>query len=447
MEIINTIWTALTTENEMLTNIIISPLALLEATFAMLLFSFILNIGCSRKQAICYVASFSIIANLTNILIPKPFNSTINILAYLFLIILIFKLKFFKALMAVLIPNIIFVLVGIIVQNIYISIFSISTEFAISTPIHKITLSLLVYLFVYIIYVLLKKFKINITLFENMKKKSNLILIIDFIIGIITISIQSYVFSIYSDILPFGITLLNISILLIYFSFNFYALIRTNKLEITTQDLEQSRQYNKTLEILHDNIRGFKHDLSNIMTTIGGYIQTGDMEKLRKFYNGLQADFNEINNLNILSPSVINEPAVYCLLTNKYYLAESKGITVNLEIFIDLRELRIKIYEFTRILGILMDNAIEAASECNEKIINVVIRKDFHSERQLLIIENTYLNKQIDTEKIYEKGYSTKEHNTGIGLWEVRTILKKNENLNLFTSKNEKFFSQQLEIY
>ena len=116
-------------------------------------------------------------------------------------------------------------------------------------------------------------------------------------------------------------------------------------------------------------------------------------------------------------------------------------------IFIDLRELRIKIYEFTRILGILMDNAIEAASECNEKIINVAIRKDFHSERQLLIIENTYLNKQIDTEKIYEKGYSTKEHNTGIGLWEVRTILKKNENLNLFTSKNEKFFSQQLEIY
>lgn len=447
MEIINTIWTALTTENEMLTNILFIPFMFIEILVTMVLFLNILKINSTPTQKYLYVVILSVIGNITNIFVPKPYNTYINVIVCLSAIMFIFKLKFFKALMAVLIPNIIFVLVGIIVQNIYISIFSISTEFAISTPIHKITLSLLVYLFVYIIYVLLKKFKINITLFENMKKKSNLILIIDFIIGIITISIQSYVFSIYSDILPFGITLLNISILLIYFSFNFYALIRTNKLEITTQDLEQSRQYNKTLEILHDNIRGFKHDLSNIMTTIGGYIQTGDMEKLRKFYNGLQADFNEINNLNILSPSVINEPAVYCLLTNKYYLAESKGITVNLEIFIDLRELRIKIYEFTRILGILMDNAIEAASECNEKIINVVIRKDFHSERQLLIIENTYLNKQIDTEKIYEKGYSTKEHNTGIGLWEVRTILKKNENLNLFTSKNEKFFSQQLEIY
>ena len=234
---------------------------------------------------------------------------------------------------------------------------------------------------------------------------------------------------------------------MIYFIFSLYSLNRTNQLENTTKELEQSRQYNKTLEILHDNIRGFKHDFSNIMTTIGGYVQTGDLEKLRNYYNGLQADCNKINNLNILSPSVINEPAIYSLLTNKYHLAESKGITVNLEIFIDLRELRMKVYEFTRILGILMDNAIEAAKECNKKIINVAIRKDFHSERQLLIIENTYMNKDIDTEKIYEKGYSTKEHNTGIGLWEVREILKKNENLNLFTSKNEEFFSQQLEIY
>ena len=49
-----------------------------------------------------------------------------------------------------------------------------------------------------------------------------------------------------------------------------------------------------------------------------------------------------------------------------------------------------KIYEFTRILGILMDNAIEAAYECDNKIINVEIRKDFKVNRQLLIIENTY---------------------------------------------------------
>ena len=66
---------------------------------------------------------------------------------------------------------------------------------------------------------------------------------------------------------------------------------------------------------------------------------------------------------------------------------------------------------------------------------------------QLLIIENTYKNKDVDTDKIYEKGYSTKEGNTGLGLWEIRQILKKNNNLNLFTTKNDNFFTQQFEIF
>lgn len=97
-----------------------------------------------------------------------------------------------------------------------------------------------------------------------------------------------------------------------------------------------------------------------------------------------------------------------------------------------------------------MDNAIEASAECEDKFINLVIRKDFKCPRQLLIIENTYLNKNIDTEKIFEKGYTTKKHDTkghGLGLWKVRQILMKSTNLNLFTTKDNTYFKQQLEIY
>ena len=65
----------------------------------------------------------------------------------------------------------------------------------------------------------------------------------------------------------------------------------------------------------------------------------------------------------------------------------------------------------------------------------------------LLIVENTYKNKDVDTEKIYEKGFSTKHGNSGLGLWKVRQILIRNNNLNLFTTKNDEYFKQQLEIY
>ena len=114
---------------------------------------------------------------------------------------------------------------------------------------------------------------------------------------------------------------------------------------------------------------------------------------------------------------------------------------------LDLNTLNMKIYEFARILGILLDNAIEASNECEEKIINITFRNDITNNRQLIIIENTYHNKDVNTEKIFEKGATEKNNHSGLGLWEVRKIVKKNNNVNIYTSKTDKFFTQQLEIY
>ncbi len=180
---------------------------------------------------------------------------------------------------------------------------------------------------------------------------------------------------------------------------------------------------------------------------LDGYVNTNDMKGLSIYYSQLLGDCQKVNNLYTLSPEVINNPAIYSLLASKYHKADELGIKIHLEIFLNLNELNMKIYEFTRILGILMDNAIEAAYECDDKIINVEIRKDFKVNRQLLIIENTYKEKDVNIDKIYEKGFSSKPNNTGLGLWEVRQILKKNNNLNLYTTKNDIFFRQQLEIY
>ena len=63
------------------------------------------------------------------------------------------------------------------------------------------------------------------------------------------------------------------------------------------------------------------------------------------------------------------------------------------------------------------------------------------------LIENTFKDKDVDLDNIFNKGISGKENHTGLGLWEVRQILKKNNNLNLHTTKNDKYFTQQLEIY
>ena len=61
--------------------------------------------------------------------------------------------------------------------------------------------------------------------------------------------------------------------------------------------------------------------------------------------------------------------------------------------------------------------------------------------------ENTYSDKNVDINKIFDKGVTGKENHTGLGLWEIRKILKRNNNLNLYTTKNDKYFTQQFEIY
>ena len=50
MEIFQTIWTALTTENELLTNIIAIPITYIENLISMLLFTTLLNIKATKKN-------------------------------------------------------------------------------------------------------------------------------------------------------------------------------------------------------------------------------------------------------------------------------------------------------------------------------------------------------------------------------------------------------------
>lgn len=447
MEIFNNLIQTLTTPNEELTNIICSPLIFVEMYVSMLLFTTILNIKTTRKQRIVYVLISSFWGLFSKLIIPAPYSTIINLFISPLLVYFLLKGSLLSSIVAQFIPAIITVVLESIFLKMYLIVFSLNLEESLTTALYKLPFISFIYLIMFIIYIICKKFNLNINIFDNMSKRSKILLILNFIVGILAISMQYYLIQFYNDTVPFYITIISSIMLLLYFIISLYSLIKSTKLEMAQQDLEETKLYNKTLTILHDNMRCFKHDFNNILQAIGGYIQINDMEGLKKYYKQILKDCDKVNNLYVLSPDVINNPAIYSILASKYYLADSKGITISLDVFLDLNDLKMQIYEFTRILGILLDNAIEASSECDEKIINITIRNEENKHRQVLIISNTYPNKDVDTEKIYEKAYTTKPNNTGLGLWEVRKILKKNNNLNLFTTKNSEFFTQQLEIY
>lgn len=423
------------------------PMIFIEATISMLLFTTILNIKSSRNQKITYVLVISIWGIISNLFIASPFDTFLNVVVFLLSNILIFKSSILKSILALIVPFITTAILESIFAKIYFSIFNIDYIIATNIPIHRLLILFIIYFLEFIIYLILKYFKLNFSKFEILNSKKKKLLIANTLLGIFLIGAQIYIIYFYASVLPFYIILLNLIGLTTYIIVNLYTILTISRLETTSINLEEAQLYNKTLEILQDNTRAFRHDFANILQGMVGYMDNNDMEGLRKYYSQLVDDIQQSNNLTTLSPKVVNNPAIYNVLASKYHKADSLGIKIHLEAFLDMNELHMKIYEFTRVLGILMDNAIEATSECENKIINVTFRKDARKHMQLLVIENTYKNKDIDTDKIFEKGYSTKQGNTGLGLWEVRQILKKNNNLNLFTTKNAEFFTQQFEIF
>lgn len=447
MEILNNIWMALSTPNEGLVNILTIPLFFVENFLTMLLFIYILGLQPNKKTKTLYVILMSIVSILSTFIVPNPINIFFNYFTMILIIFILFKISILKSILAAISSALIFALVGTLISNPYLAFFNISSEMLESTVIYKLIYLLIVYILISLIIFVTKNRNIKINFLDDIDSKSKYIIIINIILGFLTLIIQSIVTFYYVDTLPIIITFLSFISLLAYFSISMYSLTRVMKLTLTTKKLQSAEEYNHTLRILHDNVRGFKHDFDNIVTTIGGYIRTNDMEGLKDYYVQLEDDCQRVNNLYILNPDVVNNDGIYNLLTKKYNEAESKDIKVNISFLLDLNTLHMKIYEFARILGILLDNAIEASSECEEKIINLTFRNDEKNHRQLIIVENTYNNKDVDTEKIFEKGVSGKDNHTGLGLWEVRKIIKKNNNINLHTSKNEKYFSQQLEIY
>ena len=447
MGILQTIWTALTTENEMLSTLLLMPETYLESFINVLLFSTLLGITSDKKSKILYIVIISTLCNLVNLFIPNPFRSFINLALMLAFIKIIFKTSIIKTILALILPMVITVLCESIISKFCLCYLNYNIASLVSIPLYRLTITLLVQVLAFIIYLFVKYFKIQISIFENISKKTKFLIVINLIFAILALSIQFFITGFYLNKLPVYIVLFSNLSLVLYFILSLYSLTKTTQLELTSLNLEQEKESNKILKALQDDLHGFRHDFTNIMCTIGGYVQVKDMNGLSKYYSQIQKDINKVNNLGALNPETINNPAIFVLIASKYSKALELGIEMNINIFIDLNKLNMKIYEFTRVLGILLDNAIEAAKECDEKIINIEMRKDTRRNRQLLIIENTFNNKDVDTEQIYQKNYSTKSGNTGLGLWEVRKILNRNDNLNLYTTKNENFFNQQLEMY
>ena len=216
---------------------------------------------------------------------------------------------------------------------------------------------------------------------------------------------------------------------------------RTLERDKAQSDLFISETHNKTMIGMVDGVKTLKHDYNNIMQALSGYVATKQYDKLEEHINKVLQECNVVNNFSTITPELFNEPAIYGIMGAKYFLAADKDIKVDLDITCDFTKISFPMPELSRILGIILDNAMEATEKSNNKYIRFEARYDSRKNADVLKIVNTYdTSINIDLEKIYEKGVSSKKVKSGIGLWEVKKLIKKNKNAQIYpTIENDKF--------
>ncbi len=206
---------------------------------------------------------------------------------------------------------------------------------------------------------------------------------------------------------------------------NFGMLKNSLKNETTANKLKAHEQYLPVIDELISDIRTRQHDFKNHIQALGMMVYTSkSMEEVTKRfeeYTGQLANKDELNTLLQYQNKIIAG-----FLYGKKAQAEANNI--KLDIYVKEEKYRsiLHEYEWIEILGVLIDNAIEARNEEGFlKEISVTIDKE--KDMNLIVVKNKhpYLEKEI-MKNIFNKGFSSKSKTgRGYGLYNVRQIVNK----------------------
>lgn len=211
--------------------------------------------------------------------------------------------------------------------------------------------------------------------------------------------------------------------------------------------LENLNEYTQNLEMVYNNLRSFKHDYINIMASLAAYIDEQKYEELGTFFYEhilpMQKNLTQKNSAlnNLLHIHILELKSI---VYSKLLLAVNQDIDVNIDIPDEIDSIHMDSVDLTRMLGIYLDNAIEACLETELPTIN------FHLGRMnqdiVFIISNTFINRGLSVAQMHKKGVSTKGDGRGIGLHNVSEILNRYDNIYHETLIEEGLFIQQVQI-
>lgn len=210
--------------------------------------------------------------------------------------------------------------------------------------------------------------------------------------------------------------------------------------------LQNLSNYSQQVEGLYQEIRGFRHDYANILSSLKIGIDQKDINLVSQVYDSVLKNSGEKlkgKRFDVAHLRNINDLALKSLLLSKLSEAQNLSIPVSLEISEQFSIKNMEQIDFLTITSILLDNAIESAAEGG---IAICFLEDTEWNKLVMIVKNSTLEREIELRDIFKRDNSSKGEGRGIGLANVRRILKSYPNVCLKTTSKNYVFTQILEI-
>lgn len=206
-------------------------------------------------------------------------------------------------------------------------------------------------------------------------------------------------------------------------------------------------EYMQSLERVNQDMQTFRHDHANILLSLRGYIENGDMTGLKKYFDEhiVKVEqqtlfknqlFNQLDRLKIVE--------IKGLISTKLLLADELSIPISVEVPETIEDIAIDRIHLSRILGIFLDNAIEASTSLEAPQINLAFLS--MSNEVIIVIENRLLNGEVSMQQFFTERYSTKGEHRGLGLPSVRDILSGYSNITWNSRIENQWFIHEIII-
>jgi sensor histidine kinase regulating citrate/malate metabolism len=180
------------------------------------------------------------------------------------------------------------------------------------------------------------------------------------------------------------------------------------------------QHYQKDILSFYSVVRSQRHDFNFHLNAIYGLLYNKKYTQCIEYIEGM---VEEAKNINDLLP--LNHPAIGSMLNTFKELASQKGIGIHYFIYDDLRNMPCSVYEMNKILGNLLQNAIDELTVIGSG--NSLIELQISNERGSIVVtvSNTTNKDEQQLENIFQIGYTTKSSHEGLGLPTIEKILSK----------------------